>query len=336
MNIQGMQEISCKMAKRFGASFSRMSFIAGMLLVSSAWANPDREFRTPAKRYGGAYSVLVSLYRNGVEFVVPMWVRPDQKESTIDPTQLVFMGWTFKEPRTEDLVIAGQHFGKKTFKVARSAWALKPEYPKNCCMGVLGRDFLSGYRLRFDPASPVHIEWFEVEQAPPATAGTMKNAQEIRRFEASIPSLFSVRSEVVRLDSRQFDLASTPFVLDFVNRKLTFEREPMVLLKGRPHPIVKFDIAGWSRALSVTEISAPDSARAKDLGLKKGTQITELNGTPVSGLNSYEIESILKGRKSKSVEIGFLKNSTSPAIELKKAEKSKVIFDFEKNEFVRP
>jgi hypothetical protein len=46
-------------------------------------------------------------------------------------------------------------------------------------------------------------------------------------------------------------------------------------------------------------------------------------------MSYYEIESLLKGRKGKALEIGFLKDS-------KKKEKSKIIFDFEKNEFTEP
>ncbi len=295
------------------------SLALGALQPSKA-AN-EESFRTPAKRYGSAYSIKVSLYRNGVEFVTPMWVKPDQKESTIDPRQMVFMGWTFKDGISEEVVISGRRFGKKQFKSARSDWAVKPEYPKNCCMGVIGQDFLKHFRLRFDPAIPVHIEW---------TRGPSPEEQDSsrqREFENRIQPLFSVRSEVIKLGQREYDLASTPFVLDFAARTLVFEKKPMVLFPGRNVPVVRFDFAGRDRDFSVTEISSRDLKNARELGLTRGVRVTELNGVPVSVLSYYEIESLLKGRKGKSLEIGFLKDS-------KRMEKSKVVFDFEKNEFI--
>jgi hypothetical protein len=279
--------------------------------------------RTPAKRYGSAYSIKVSLFRNGVEFVAPMWVKPDQRESTIDPGQMVFMGWNFKDAVSEDVVISGLHFGKKKFKTARSDWAVKPEYPKNCCMGVIGQDFLKQYRLRFDPAVPVHIEWTK------GTSVNAKDSKKDREFESQIQPLFSVRSEVIKVGPRQYDLGSTPFVLDFRSRTLVFEKDPMALRPGRSMPLVRYDFSGRDRNLSVIEVLSRDLKIAEELGLREGARITELNGAPVSAMSYYEIESLLKGRKSKAIEIGFLKDS-------KMTEKAKIIFDFEKNEFTEP
>ena len=294
--------------------------VAFMALLTGR-ALSEESFRSPAKRYGSAYSIKVSLYRNGVEFVAPMWVKPDQKESTIDPRQLVFMGWNYKDALSEDVVISGRHFGKKQFKTARSDWAVKPEYPKNCCMGVIGQDFLKHYRLRFDPAVPVHIEWTK----RPAMVDQDSSRQ--RDFENSIQPLFSVRSEVIKVGQRQYDLASTPFVLDFAARTIVFERDPMALLPGRSVPLVRFDDSGGGRDFSVIEVQSRDLKNARELGLTEGVRITELNGAPVSAMSYYEIEALLKGRKGKSLEIGFLKDS-------KKMEKSKIVFDFEKNEFI--
>jgi hypothetical protein len=281
-------------------------------------------FRTPAKRYGSAYSIKVSLWRQGIEYVAPMWLKPGQKDSSIDPGQMIFMGWNFKDSLAEDVVISGRRFGKKQFKTARSDWAVKPEYPKNCCMGVIGQDLLKEFRLRFDPVAPVHIEWTRREGA-----SMPENATSEREFESQIQPLFSVRSEVIRVGHRQYDLGSTPFVLDFVAKTILFEKEPMALRPGRPAPLIRFDFSRYDRNLSVIEVRSPDVKNARDLGLTEGTRITELNGAPVSAMSYFEIESLLKGRKGKALEIGFLRDS-------KKTEKAKIIFDFEKNEFTGP
>ncbi len=292
-------------------------------LFLSFEASAVESFRTPAKRYGSAYSIKVSLYRNGVEFVAPMWVKPDQKESSIDPRQMVFMGWNYKDPFAEDVVISGQHFGKKQFKSARSDWAVKPEYPKNCCMGVIGQDILKKYRLRFDPSIPVHIEWTD------GVVSAADDSKAEREFDSNLHPLFSVRSEVIKVGSKQYDLGSTPFVLDFRLRTLSFEKGPMALRSGRAQPLFRFDMSGRERDLSVIEVRSHDLKIAQELGLTEGARITDLNGVPVSAMSYYEIESLLKGRKGKALEIGFLKDS-------KKTEKAKIIFDFEKNEFTEP
>jgi hypothetical protein len=309
--------------KRWGCGFGfAFVFLAlsGAGILQSAVAG---SFRTPAKRYGAAYSIKVSLFRKGMEFVIPMWVKPDQKESTIDPRQMVFMGWNFKDSSADNVVIAGLHFGQKNFKTARSDWAVKPEYPKNCCMGVIGQDFLKQYRLRFDPATPVHIEW---TSGPLAGSEAQKPEPD---FEDRIQPLFSVRSEVIRLGQRQYDLGSTPFVLDFRSKTLSFEKGPVALRPGRSLPLVRYDYSGRDRDLSVIEVRSRDLRIAQELGLTEGAKITELNGTPVSAMSYYEVESLLKGRKGRALEIGFLKDS-------KKPEKSKIIFDLEKNEFKGP
>ncbi|MBU6154100.1 MAG: hypothetical protein KGP28_07345 [Bdellovibrionales bacterium] len=297
----------------------------GVMLSFLGKAFAAESFRTPAKRYGSAYSIKVALYRSGVEFVVPMWVKPDQKESSIDPRQMVFMGWTFKDSVAEDVVISGRHFGKKQFKTARSDWVVKPEYPKNCCMGVIGQDFLKQYRLRFDPAFPAHIEW----TGSAGNSSMSQNAKTEREFELRIHPLFSVRSEVIRVGANRYDLAATPFVLDFPLRTVSFEKAAMVLLPGRSMPFLKVDFSVRDRGLSLVEVRMGDRKSAMELGLKEGVRITELNGVPVSAMSYYEIESLLKGQKGRALEIGFLKNAPN-------AQKTKVMFDFEKNEFTKP
>jgi len=293
------------------------------LSASLADASPFPRFRTPAKRYGAAYSIKVSVFRNGVEFVAPMWVRPDQKESTLDPGQMAFMGWTYKDQRADEVMLSGQRFGKRQFKNSRSDWAVKPEYPENCCMGVIGQDFLSDYRLRFDPKAPVHIEWTHLD------GGKHSDAKNAGEFQSKIRPLFSVKSEVVKIGAQHYDLGSTPFTLDFQTREIRFEKEPMALRQGIAQPIIRFYFSGSDRDLSVREVKTRDHEKARNLGLTEGARVTELNGSPVSGMNYYEIESLLRGKKGKSLEIGFLKDS-------KKMERSKVIFDFEKNEFIEP
>ena len=280
-------------------------------------------FRTPAKRYGAAYSVKVTLVRNGENYVIPMWIKPDQKFSSIDPGQLAFSGWDPKETKADDVILSGEHLGAWTFRPSRSDWAVKPEYPKNCCEGVMGQDILRFYKLRFDPRNPVHIEWTHVGSNGSDSAGAKSE------FEKRLSKLFSVNSEVIRIGGDQFDLSTTPFELDFPGRRVTFEQEPFLSRAGVKDPVIHFDFTPIERNLNVKRIHSLNPSFARKLGLNEGVQVHELNGKPVSAMTRFEIEELLRGKKGKTLEIGFLKDSRN-------LEKSKVIFDFEKNEFTEP
>jgi hypothetical protein len=302
-------------------AFLILMSIFGTFAENTRAETPD--FRTPAKRYGSAYSVKVTLIRKGFTFVVPMWVRPDQKDSTLDPGQLNFLGWTDRDYVAEDLILSGEHLGRLKFKTARSDWAVKPDYPKNCCMGVIGQDVLSHYRLRFDPAQPSNIEWTG------SLNGHAGRSTADREFEVKLRPLFSVESEMIKVGGREYDLGVTPFQIDFKKRVIQFERDPVVHQKGSKAPIFSYEFTPIGRQLLLRDFKVGDSASAKKLGLAPGARVVELNGVPVSGLDRSEIESFLRGKKGKRVEIGYLKNA-------EKEEKSKLDFDFEKNEFTQP
>jgi hypothetical protein len=291
--------------------------------LAIAGGSESTSFRTPAKRYGAAYSVKVTLVRNGENYVVPMWIRPDQKLSSIDPGQLALSGWNPKDAKADDVVLSLEHLGSWKFRTSRSDWAVKPEYPKNCCDGVIGQDILKFYKLRFDPRAPVHIEWTHVGSDSAETAG------ERAEFEKRIGSLFSVKSEVVRVGGDQYDLSITPYELDFPGRRVTFDQEPFHSRSGMKEPLFHFEFTPIERNLDVKGIHARSLGVARNLGLVEGAQVQELDGKSVSSMTRYEIEELLRGKKGKSIEIGFLRDA-------RKLEKSKVIFDFEKNEFTDP
>ena len=297
----------------------------GSAHAAIAGASEVPDFRTPAKRYGAAYSVKATLVRQGFTFVIPMWIRPDQKESTLDPGQLRYMGWNLNDMQADQMSLSGENLGRVRFKAARSDWAVKPEYPKNCCMGVIGQDLLSRFRLRFDPATPVHVEWerVAVKNAKEEKSGGHPGSQD---FESLLRPLFSVTNEVVRVGKSQYDLATTPFVLNVSAGELQFERGPFTSRKEKPAPMFSFEFIGPERDLDVRSLRVPSQGAAKSAGFGSGVRVKELNGIPVANLTRYEIEGLLRGKKGKTLEIGFLKENP-------KQEKSSLIFDFEKNEF---
>ncbi|NDG83895.1 MAG: hypothetical protein EBX52_02530 [Proteobacteria bacterium] len=298
--------------------------ILPLLLIcgtASAAEGESGDFRTPATRYGSAYSVKVTLVGDDGIFVVPMWVKPDQKTSVLDPGQLSFMGWNPKNLRAKDVILSVEHLGAWSFQAGRSDWAVKPEYPKNCCAGVIGQDILKFYRLRFDPREPAHVQWSHVGTDGKDAAG------EKHEFERKLGALFSVKSGLVRLGKEHYDLSVTPFELDFPGKRLTFETLPAKVRTGAAKPVFDFEFTSIQRDLEIRNWNSQSAGTARNFGLSTGARVRELNGVPVSTLTRYEIEEILRGKKGKVLEIGYVKD---PA----KQEKSKVYFDFDKNGFI--
>lgn len=281
---------------------------------------PQEVFRTPAKRYGAAYSIKVELVRDGFHYVIPVWIRPDQRVSTLDPGQLRFTGWSYQDYRAEELILSGHAVGGKVFQSARSDWAVKPEYPKNCCMGVIGQDLLSQYRVRFDPRPPVHIEWSRI----PSGSSAIKP---VKGFEEQLKPLFTTRSEIIQIKGNRYNMGSTPFELDLSAQKLVFEQSGHAgLEQSRARPVFQYEFFGFGRDMGVTALIGSDARNAHRLGFEPGVRVQELDGVPVSGMTRAEVDSYLRGRKGRELEIGFTKKSA-------KEEKSTLIFDFEKNEF---
>ena len=289
-------------------------------------------FRTPAKRFGAAYSIKAEVVRDGFRYVIPVWIRPDQKESSLDPGQMRFAGWAYKDYRAEQVVLSGHPLGEVLFKTARSDWAVKPEYPKNCCMGVIGQDLLSKYRLRFDPRPPVHIEWSRIEPSKEVAQAGAKTDDKTpaRDFDEQLRPLFTTRSEVIQVRGNRYNMSSTPFELDLSAQKLVFEPTGQARVDGkRERPVFDYEFVGMTREMDVVSLPAQEAKKAHRLGFEPGVTIQELDGVPVSGMTRAEVDSYLRGRRGRELRIGFMKKST-------KQEKSTLIFDFEKNEFTSP
>ncbi|NDF14715.1 hypothetical protein EB061_05270 [bacterium] len=289
--------------------------------LAMAEALPEEGFRTPAKRYGAAYSIKVDLVKDGLHYVIPVWIKPDQMESTLDPGQMRFTGWATKGNTADQVILSGYSVGERKFKLARSDWAVKPEYPKNCCMGVIGQDLLSHFRLRFDPGPPAHIHWTWIEPVNPAHRGAA------RGFQDQLRLLFTTRSEIIEVKGARYNMGSTPFLLDVSAQKLVFEPAGQARVEGlRSSPLFSYEFIGFSRDVGVISIDAPGAQKAGRMGFVPGAMVKELDGVPVSGMTRAEIDSYLRGRKGRELRIGFEKKSAT-------GEKSTLIFDFQKNEF---
>jgi hypothetical protein len=152
-------------------------------------------------------------------------------------------------------------------------------------------------------------------------------AGEKQEFERKLESLFSIRSGLVRVGKERYDLSVTPFELDFPGRRVTFENPPAQVRTGAESPVFRFEFTSIDRDLEVRGWSGRSAGMARKFGLGTGARVRDLNGVPVSNLTRYEVEEILRGKKGKVLEIGFLKD---PA----KQEKSKAYFDFEKDGFI--
>jgi hypothetical protein len=310
-------------SRKQGNSFWRAVVLFMMIPSRFVLADglPEEVFRTPAKRYGSAYSIKADLVKDGLHYVIPVWIKPDQKESTLDPGQMRFTGWSTKENAVDQLILSGHNVGEWKFKLSRSDWAVKPEYPNNCCMGVIGQDLLSQYRLRFSPRPPAHIEWTRIEPGSPAKGSPVK------AFQEQLKPLFTIRSEIIEVKGARYNMGSTPFFLDLSSQSLVFESNSSATVEGlRRSPLFSYEFIGFARDVGVINLEGPDVRKARDLGFGPGVTVKELDGVPVSGMTRAEVDSYLRGRKGRELRIGFQKKTAE-------GEKSVLIFDFQKNEF---
>ncbi len=294
-----------------------LGLILSLLLAGPVRAEPET-FRTPARRYGSFYSVKLTLWRDSLSYVVPVWIRPDRQESSLDRGQLKFFGWTFSDLVTDETDLSGIALPVREFKAERADLAIVPEFAKNCCLGALGRDVLRNYRLRFIPGPPARIEWTKLSGIPPKPA-------------SSVPSewkgLFSIQSPRVTHRKETWDLSQSPFVIDFADGSIRFEGEPVPGSRERGSPLLTFDFLPGSRKIRIRELKTSERSDAARFGLRPGSVVTGLNGEPVAALDRYDIEEILAGRKTGRIEIAFLKD---PVTE----QTAKIDFDFKKHEFI--
>jgi hypothetical protein len=269
--------------------------VSVMLFAATGFAQINHSFRTPAKLYAGAYSVKIQLKKGLVEYDVPMWIKPDQAESTLDPVLMRDLGFQERTMEFDRVRIAGKNLPIRKFKTMKSEWAFVPDYARSCCHGVLGRDLLEAFELTFSPASPTHIVWqpvFHEAVAKPLPMNDLKK-------------LFSIEKEI-----------KLTAVLNLRDRTLKFEgaapqSEPELFL---------FSFIPPDREVRVMKVLPSMSAAARKAGLIENTTILEINGQDVTQMDRWVIEKYLRGEKTD--QIRFLTSK-----------KKKISYDFKSRKF---
>lgn len=185
-------------------------FLCWIFFSLSLDSSAQNSVRTPARRMGAAYSVKIKLVKNEFDWVVPVWVKPDQKESTLDPGLMRLLGWPNVPFEFDEVSMSGHRLQIKRLGTQKSDWYASTEFTKNCCAGVLGQDVLSQFVVRFSPKDPVHLIWTHVAEAD----RTPKMIS-----DQLLKGLFQVGSS--KIGSRDF--SKTPYVLDFRKKEILFE-----------------------------------------------------------------------------------------------------------------
>src|ERR1700758_4159696 len=86
------------------------------LFALAANAQDNESFRTPAKVYAGAYSIKLMLKKGFTEYDIPVWVKPDQAESTLDKSFMKDLGYVDPVMVFENASISNESLDKKQFK----------------------------------------------------------------------------------------------------------------------------------------------------------------------------------------------------------------------------
>ena len=274
--------------------------------------------RAPARRFGAAYSVKLTIWRDSFSYVIPVWIRPDRAESSLDPGQMRLIGWPYKDFKADEVEISGETIPIRNFKSERSDLAVTPEFAKNCCMGSIGRDVLEKYRVYLMPGPPTFVQF------APSQGTHVLFQPKLKALEA----LFSVRSPKVTWGGKEFDVSSSEMLLDLGKGEVSFFESKANPTVGLHDPLLSFDFIPGSRNLRVRKLMGPGSRNVAASGLKAGSVVTGLNGVPVSTLDRYDIVELLKGSRIERLEITYLSNPL-------KEEKSKVTFDFINHEFTQ-
>jgi hypothetical protein len=245
-------------------------------------------FRSPAKRYAGAYSIKVALKKDLVEYDVPMWIKPDQEKSSLDPTLMKDLGFQDPDFTFSSVKISGQQIGKTKFSKMPSEWAFVPDFAKSCCFGVIGQDILSRFEVRFDPGSPVHLEWKKLGEGSKALAfsGAFKN---------KLKDLFSLSNT-----------ADVPYVLNLREQKLDVQGKPPI----KHAQLFTFQFIPPDRDIRIQKVGMKVSRDLIKSGLRPGQVITEINGKAVSRLDRWEVEKFLSGQKANAVTFKTLKGES--------------------------
>ena len=279
------------------------------VLASDAHAESLEHFRTPAKRYGSAYSIKMSIRREGFEYDIPMWVKPDSKESTLDRNQLAELGWIYKDFKVEEAAMSGEVIDPPAFKNLKTEWAYVPEFPKSCCYGIIGQDILRKFEVRFDPNPPAHLEWTRID--PVAPKKTIPTGQ--------LAALFSLRSISAIMHKQKVDLSRTPYEINLEQGTIKFDTPselPTYALKG---PLFHYHFAPPARKIVIDSFSASLNSKAKKAGLKAHSTLTRINLLSVASLSRFEVDEYLMGKRGSKIELVSDQTTTT--------------YDFEKNEF---
>ena len=282
--------------------------------------------RVPAKLYGAAYTIKVALKRDGTEFLAPFWIKPDEPVSSIDLKQFEDLGWYFKNTNYDELRISGKLISssadsKIKFKNSKSAWAHYPQFPRTCCSGILGQDFLKLYRIKFDPKRPTHLDLLpSQESASPQMSTSMKEA---------LKPLFNITSDRVNLLGKKVDLSEDGYWIDFTHHEFT--TDPIHWTDAekkriRTTSIFKYEFIPPWRRLKVTWIDPALVESAKKVNFKVGMVVSELNSAYAFFTDEFEVERILKGRRDAKLKLAIAED--------KRPIKWRYInFDFDTREF---
>jgi hypothetical protein len=171
--------------------------------------------RTPAKQIGSAYHVKIKIKKGDFEWVIPVWVKPDEKVSYLDPAIMRLLGWPAREPfEVDEVSIGGAAVRISRFGTGNSDWYDSPEFSKSCCAGVLGQDVLRFFLITFVPKSPTHLEWKQLPDAPiPGDEPAFFQSQQ------ELKGLFSLESAKYKT----YDLSRVSYVLDPRAKQVIFK-----------------------------------------------------------------------------------------------------------------
>jgi plasmid maintenance system killer protein len=120
-------------------------------------------------------------------------------------------------------------------------------------------------------------------------------------------------------------LAHTAFTLNLSKNELRLEpeyRDAKAASRPLKSPVFRYEFKPPKRFATVTAIAGSYHQSAKEVGFKTSMKVIALNALAVPGLNHFEMNDLLTGKRSKTLTI--------------KTNKDQVfIFDFEKNEFTQ-
>ena len=292
----------------------------------------ESTFRVPAKLYGAAYSIKVSITRNDTEFEAPFWVRPDQTTSTLDLKQFAELGWYFKDIKIDELSISGQMFDIPKFKNEKSDLAFVPDFPKTCCAGVIGQDILKNYRVRFVPRPPAHLEFTLLPvHADQAIAKIAIKTKLLTKMK----SLFSIDSDQQTIDGKKVDLSDVSYELNLSQNQFSFDSlviPPLEMKRRRDEPIFKFAFLPPWRKIQILSISRDLQESARAVGLKPGMVIWSIQNTSAFFIDKFDVEHLLKGRRDSKISLVVAESSKEEEIE-KRQKRRTIHFDFDTHSF---